>query len=117
MIKKTENNFLSETQYSFLKKEGKMATYFLFGKYSPEAKKGISADRTEKANQLINKFKGKIISIYALLGEADLVIIAEFPDTKQVVKASLAISKLTGIAFATTEAIPVKDFDKMVAGI
>lgn len=94
-----------------------MATYLLLGKYSPDAKKGISASRTEKANQLIEKFNGKIISIYALLGDADLVIIAEFPDTKQVMKASLAISKLTGIAFATSEAIPVEDFDKMVAGI
>lgn len=94
-----------------------MATYFLFGKYSTEAKKGISTNRTEKANQLIKKFKGKIISIYALLGDADLVIISEFPDTKQVMKASLAISKLTGIAFTTSEAIPVNDFDKMVAGI
>jgi hypothetical protein len=29
----------------------------------------------------------------------------------------VAISKLTGISFSTSEAIPVKDFDKMTAGI
>ncbi len=94
-----------------------MATYFLFGKYSPEAKKGISAGRTEKANQLITKYKGKIVSVYALLGEKDLVIIATFPDTEQALKYSVAVSKMTGIAFATSEAIPVKDFDKMASGI
>ncbi|MCX6330980.1 MAG: GYD domain-containing protein [Bacteroidia bacterium] len=94
-----------------------MATYFLFGTYSAEAVKGISAARTEKANKLIQKYKGKIISIYALLGNKDLVIIATFPGIEQVVKASIAVSKLTGIAFSTSEAIPVKDFDKMAAGI
>jgi len=94
-----------------------MATYFLFGKYSAEARKGISSGRTEKANQMIKKYKGKIISIYALLGEKDLVIIATFPGTEQAVKYSLAVSKLTGICFATSEAIPVADFDKMASGV
>ena len=52
-----------------------MATYFLFGKYSAEAVKSISPDRTEKAG------------------------------------------KLTGIAFTTSEAIAVEEFDKMTAGL
>ena len=43
-----------------------MATYFLFGKYSTDATKGMSASRTEKANQLIKKYGGEIKSIYAL---------------------------------------------------
>jgi len=94
-----------------------MATYFLFGKYTPEAAKGISASRTEKANQLIKKFKGKIVSIYALIGEKDLVIIATFPGTEQALKYSIAVNKLTGISFTTSEAIDVKDFDKIVSGI
>ena len=94
-----------------------MATYFLFGKYTADAVKGMSASRTEKANKLVQKFKGKIISIYALLGEKDLVIIASFPGIEQAVKASITISKLTGIAFSTSEAIPVKEFDKMISGI
>jgi uncharacterized protein with GYD domain len=94
-----------------------MATYFLFGKYSSDATKGMSAGRTEKANKLIQKFGGEIKSIYALLGEKDLVIIATFPGTEQAIKSSLAISKLTGIAFATSEAIPVDDFDRMIVDI
>ncbi|MGD0340423.1 MAG: GYD domain-containing protein [Bacteroidales bacterium] len=94
-----------------------MATYFLFGKYSSDAKKGMSATRTVKANQLIKKFKGKVISIYALLGEKDLVIIATFPGTEQALKSSIAISKLTGITFTTFEAIAVEDFDRMILDI
>ena len=77
----------------------------------------MSASRTEKANKLIQKYGGEVKSIYALLGENDLVIIATFPGTEQVVKSSLAISKLTGIAFTTSEAIAVEDFDRMISDI
>lgn len=94
-----------------------MATYFLFGKYSPEAIKNMSAGRTEKANKLIQKFGGETKSVYALLGEKDLVIIATFPGTEQAVKSSIAISKLTGVAFTTSEAIAVEDFDRMISDI
>jgi len=94
-----------------------MATYFLFGKYSADAAKGISTSRTEEANKLIQKFGGEVKSIYALLGEPDLVIIATFPGIEQVVKSSIAITKLTGIAFTTSEAIAVEDFDRMISDI
>lgn len=43
-----------------------MATFLMFGKYSPDATKEISAQRTEKGARLIEKFNGKLISAYAL---------------------------------------------------
>jgi len=52
-----------------------------------------------------------------LIGEKDLVIIATFPGTEQALKYSIAVNKLTGISFTTSEAVDVKDFDKMVSGI
>ena len=94
-----------------------MATFMLFGKYSAEAFKGISAKRTEKASELINKFGGEILSMYALLGEKDLVLVVKFPDTESAAKASIAVSRLTGISFETSEAIPVDQFDKMVSDL
>jgi uncharacterized protein with GYD domain len=94
-----------------------MATYFLFGKYSAEAIKEMSPGRTEKANKLIQKFGGEVKSIYALLGERDLLIIANFPGTEQAVKSSIAVSKLTGISFTTSEAIAVEDFDRMISDL
>jgi uncharacterized protein with GYD domain len=94
-----------------------MATYFLFGKYTAEAVKNISPDRTEKAGKLIKKFGGKIELIYALTGEKDLVIIARFPGAEKAMMFSIALCKLTGIAFTTSEAIAVADFDKMAAGL
>ena len=94
-----------------------MATFLMFGKYSPDAAKEISAQRTEKGSRLIEKFNGKLISAYALLGEQDLVLIADFPGIEQAMKASVALGKLTGISFSTSPAITVEDFDKMMGEI
>jgi hypothetical protein len=40
----------------------------MFGKYSSEATKDISTDRTEKTREVIRKNGGKIISMYSYLG-------------------------------------------------
>ena len=97
--------------------ESEMATYFLFGNYTSDALKGISAGRTEKAVKLISKFGGEVKSMYALLGEMDLVVITTFPATENAVKASIALSKLTGIAFSTSPAIAVDEFDKLMTDV
>ncbi len=94
-----------------------MGTFFIFGKYTSEAFKGLSASRTEKAVKLIEKLNGEIISMYALLGENDLVLIVNFTSTEQAMKASVALCKLTGIAFSTSQAIPVSEFDKMISEV
>jgi len=92
-----------------------MATYFMFGKYSSESLKQMSTERTDKAVSLINKFGGQVRSMYALLGEQDLVLIVDFPGLEQAMKASVALTKMTSVAFNTSAAIAVEDFDKMIA--
>ena len=91
-----------------------MATYLMFGSYSPDSMKAVSAERTDKAIALIKKHGGELKSGYALLGEHDLVLIVDFPDTGQVIKASVALTKLLGILFSTSPAVTVADFDKMM---
>ncbi len=92
-----------------------MATFFMFGKYSSEALKEMSAERTDKAVNLIKKFGGEVNSMYALLGEQDLVLIVDFPGMEQVIKASVALTKMTGVSFTSSPAVPVEDFDKMIS--
>jgi uncharacterized protein with GYD domain len=94
-----------------------MATFIMCGKYSQEGIKGISAERTKKANSLVKKFGGEVKAIYALLGEKDLLIIITFPGLAEAMKASVALSKLTGISFTTSPAVTVEEFDKMMAEI
>ena len=94
-----------------------MATYVFSGKYTTEAIKGISKTRTGEAGKLMKQLGGEILSMYALLGEKDVMIVASLPGTEQAVKASVALSKSTGIGFTTSQAIPVDEFDKLVEGV
>jgi len=94
-----------------------MATFILFGKYSADALKGVSADRTKKAAALVKKLKGKVIDMYAMLGEKDLVFILDLPGMEEAMKASVGLHKLTGISFTTAPAVSVDEFDKLMAKI
>jgi uncharacterized protein with GYD domain len=91
-----------------------MPIFLMFGKYTSEALKGISPDRTDKAVELIKKNGGKVISMYAVLGEHDLVFTLDFPDAEKALAASVALNKLTGISFTTSPVVEVEKFDKLM---
>jgi uncharacterized protein with GYD domain len=94
-----------------------MATYLMFGSYTIESVKKISAQRTEDAEDLIKKFGGKLKGGYALLGEDDIVLIVELKDTERAMQASVALSKLLGIAFTTAPAVSLDEFDRLMRDI
>lgn len=94
-----------------------MATYFMFGKYSADAIKAISAERTQKVIDVVKKSGGEVQSMHALLGEKDLVFVVNLPGMEQAIQASVALSKMTGIAFTTAPAVTVEDFDKLMAKV
>jgi len=43
-----------------------------------------------------------------------LAFVVDFPGMAEVLKASVALTKLTGIGFTTSPAISVEEFDKIV---
>ncbi len=90
-----------------------MAAFFMFGSYSPESIGKISAQRTTDTKALIEKFGGKLESAYAILGDKDIVLIVDFPDTETAMKTSVALSKLLGIGFSTSPAVTVETFDQL----
>ena len=92
-----------------------MAKFFMYGKYTKEATQSISADRTNKALDAIAKAGGKVNSMYALLGKYDIVLITDFPGVAEVMKASVALNKLTNISFTSFPAITMEEFDKIIA--
>ena len=91
-----------------------MPVFLMFGKYSSEALKGISSERTKRAVELIKEHGGKVVSMYAVLGEHDLVFTLEFMDAEQAMAASVALNKLTGISFTTSPVVDVEKFDKLM---
>ena len=93
-----------------------MPIFLMFGKYSSEALKGISSERTDRAVELIRKNGGKVVSMYAVLGEHDLVFTLDFPDTEKAFATSVALNKMTGIAFTTSPVVEVEKFDRLMTG-
>ena len=93
-----------------------MATFLMFGKYSSQALEEMSAERTSSAVKLIQKFGGEVQSMYATLGAYDLVFVLSLPDNEAAMKASVALSKMSGISFTTAPAVTVAEFDKLMAG-
>jgi uncharacterized protein with GYD domain len=91
-----------------------MATFLMFGEYSQDSVKQISAKRTDKARELVMKNGGEIKAGYALLGDVDLVLIVELPDAEQALKTSVALSKMLGISFTTAPAVTMEEFDKLI---
>jgi len=92
-----------------------MPTFMMLGKYTPEALKGISPERTDKAVELIRKNGGKVISMYSVLGEQDLVFILDLPDAEKALVTSVALNRLTGISFTTSPVVEVEKFDKLIS--
>jgi uncharacterized protein with GYD domain len=93
-----------------------MATYLMFGEYSPARVDEIRAERTQDATATIGDCGGKLEGGYALLGDKDLVLIVDFPGTEAVMKASLELSKLLGISFSTVPAVSIEAFDSLLGG-
>jgi uncharacterized protein with GYD domain len=92
-----------------------MTTYFLTGTYGADAIRSISRERTADVTKMIEDMGGKVLSIYLLLGEKDLVLIADFPGLKEAIKGSISISKMTGISFTTSPAVTAEEFDEFLA--
>ena len=93
-----------------------MATFIAFGKFSIDAVKEISSERTKKATAIVKNCGGELKAVYALLGETDVVAIMDFPGVKEAMKASVEITKLLGISFTTSPAVTVEEFDKLIEG-
>jgi uncharacterized protein with GYD domain len=94
-----------------------MAIFLMLGRYTSAATKDISLDRTVKTRELIMKNEGKIISMYAVMGEHDLVFTIDFPDAGKAMAASAALHKLTGIHFTTSPVVDVGQFDKLMGEV
>ena len=92
-----------------------MTIFMMFGKYSTEAMQGISPERTDKAVEIIAANGGKVVSMYAVMGEHDLVFTLDFPDADSAFATSVALNKLTGITFTTSPVVEVEKFDRLIA--
>jgi uncharacterized protein with GYD domain len=96
-----------------LKGGWQMAVFFMFGKYTPDALKEISASRTKQAVDVINNLGGEVNAMHILMGKYDLLFCVTLPGIEEAIKASVELTRLTGITFNTCPAIAVEIFDRL----
>ncbi len=94
-----------------------MPIFMMFGKYSTGTVKNISSERTKRAVEIIKKNGGKVISMYAVLGEHDLVFTLDFPDAEKALLTSAMLNALTGVSFVTSPVVDVEKFDTLLSEI
>ncbi len=92
-----------------------MRTFLMFGKSSSDELKEISLNYRAEVVSLVGNFEGDVKSMYIMLREKYLVLILAFPGIKKAMKASIALSKLTGISFRILPAVPVDEFNEVMA--
>jgi len=88
-----------------------MATFVMFGQYTPDALEEISKDRTVEAIKMIKNYGGEVKSMHAMLGEYDLMFVLELPNISKAMEVSIALFRLTGITFTTSAALEIEAFD------
>jgi uncharacterized protein with GYD domain len=91
-----------------------MKTFFIFGKSSPKELKEISLNYKAEVVSLVKGFGGNMGSMYVMLREKYLILISDFPGIKMARKASISLSKFTGISFKALPAIPVDEFPEQM---
>jgi uncharacterized protein with GYD domain len=86
--------------------------YVTLMKYTQQGRQNINGtpERFQNARSLVESKGGKIIAIYGLLGEWDLMAIMEVPDEKTAMSISMAIGKQGNISAQTMTAVSEEDF-------
>ncbi len=92
-----------------------MQTYVTLWKYTKDGLVDMqkTPDRYEAVKKIISDADGKLLSIYALVGEYDVITIMEMPDEKVAASTILKICSKGRITSQTMTALSIEDFLKI----
>ena len=92
-----------------------MPTYVTLWKYTKDGLMDIkkTPQRFEIVKKIIEKAGGKLLSIYGLIGEYDLITVMELPDEKAAFSTILKICSTGRITSQTMTALSIDDFLKI----
>ena len=92
-----------------------MSTFYMFGTYSAEMFRDVSAGRTKEIEAMVKEYGGKIIQMHVLIGKSkdDLVLVVAFPDEEITTCFSIALTNKLGILFVTHLTVTMEKFDKI----
>jgi uncharacterized protein with GYD domain len=92
-----------------------MQTYVTLWKYTKDGLVDMNntPDRYEAVKKIISDAGGKLISIYGLIGEYDVITIIEMPDEKVAASTIMKICSKGRISSRTMTALSIDDFLKI----
>jgi len=98
-----------------LKGGDSMPTYVTLWKYTRDGMMDMknTPDRYEAVKKIISDAGGKLLSIYGLVGEYDVITIMEMPDEKVTASTILRICSKGRITSQTMTALSIDDFLKI----
>ena len=92
-----------------------MPTYLWRASYTTEGVKGLLQDggskRRSVVQQSVEKAGGKLHAFYFALGDADVISIAEFPDTATAVAVSAAVNATGLVHLSSTLLVTPEEVD------
>lgn len=93
-----------------------MPTYIFLYKLTDQGIKNIKEmpQRLEKAIEASEAVGGKVLGVYSVLGEYDLVSIAEFPNDETVLSLALAFGSQGNVRSTTLKAFTKEEFTEIV---
>jgi uncharacterized protein with GYD domain len=95
-----------------------MATYLWHASYTAEGTKGLlkegGSKRRAAVQQAVEKAGGKLHAFYYAFGEADLYVIAEFPDHATAAAVSMAVNVAGTATVRTTVLLTAEEIDTAV---
>ena len=93
-----------------------MPTYIFLYKLTDQGIKNIKEmpQRMEKAIEASEAVGGKVLGVYSVLGEYDLVSIAEFPNDETVLTLALALGGQGNVRSTTLKAFTKEEFAEIV---
>jgi uncharacterized protein with GYD domain len=96
-----------------------MATFVTLWKYTKDGLVDMkkTPERFEVVKKLITDAGGKLISVYGLIGEYDVMTIMEMPDEKAAITTILKICSKGRVIPMTMTALSIEDFLKLTKGV
>jgi len=96
-----------------------MPKYLIEASYTAEGLRGLQKDkasgRKQAVTKLVESLEGKVEAMYFALGEHDVVIITDLPDTVSAAALSLGVSATGLVRTKSTELLTAEETDRALS--
>ena len=102
-----------------MKGGGRMATYIMLVRYTQKGIEDIkeSPARRDRSKEAFKAVGAEVKEVYLVLGQYDIVVVAEAPDDETIAKAALSIGSVGASRTETLRAFTEAEYRKIIAAL